>query len=144
MLDVQRQRQIGRKQEILFTRRILIAHLAVGWLIPALLLFHHLFFLSAAATAWLLITLGLIVGVTTAQDWCRLALGLSFVALAVTGFGVINFHPEAVTDPETVTLTRRLLPIWGGIASIAYGAAGVILIASVKVRKAVGLGFTLW
>ena len=50
MLNVQRVRHQARKAEITFTRKVLIVHIAVGWLVPALLLFHHLFFCSAAAT----------------------------------------------------------------------------------------------
>ena len=144
MLDVQRERHFARRTEIAFTRKVLGAHIALGWLIPALLTFHELFFLGAAAALWLLCTFGLIVGVTTSQDWCRLTLGLLFVLFSIVGTCVLAFHIPDIQATHQGMLTIRFLPVWGVIANGAYLIGGGMLIASSRIRKAVSIGFTLW
>ena len=144
MLDVQRNRGNPLLHEVIFTRKLMWVHMIAGAAVIALLLFHELFGWFGAALAWYLVTLGAMVGFMNEFRWCQWILAALFAAIAATGIYFTNSVFPSLTPPKAPLVPHSLLPIWVGMANLAYGVGCLLMLFSSKVRRAGLVGFTLW
>lgn len=144
MLDVQRNRAAILRDEVHFTRRILIAHLLCGISVVALFISHGLLLWAVAAALWYILTILPLLGMMSANSFCRHLLGLMFLLFSATGvFFLTQIAPTLNTENEAL-IPRDFLPFWLGTLNLLYAVAGVCLMLHRKVRKAVTIGFSLW
>ena len=145
MLDLQRQRYTPRHYaDIDFARVFIVAHLALGMLTAVLLMFHELFLASLNVVLWYLLSLGLIFGMLTHRQWCRIFLGLSFLLGAVFGLFYLMWVAPTLSPATTPLLPLALLPFWLSAFAFAYAAGGLVMIISLRMQRATTHGFTLW
>lgn len=144
MLDQQRDKYRPVTEKRTFARNFVIVHLAGGAVIPALLLFHELFAVSAGVLLWYLLSLGLVFGMMRRMEWCRPVLALFFLVLgAAAAVFVTRIVPNLALDHEPM-LSRGSLPLWGAAVTVIYLVGGVVAFASTRLKRATALGFSLW
>lgn len=144
MLDAQRYKHAILREEIHFTRKLLIGHITVGLCVIALLAGHGVMLWALAAAIWYLISLLPLAGMMSATEVCRYLLGLLFLLFSATGvFFLAQIVPELNLDDPPL-LPAGFLPFWLGTLNLLYAIAGVCLMVNRKVRKAATIGFTLW
>jgi len=144
MLEIQRHRRTRSREEVHFTRRLLHAHLGIGPVVVALLLFHELFLWSLGVTGWYLLTLLFLSGMLSARNWCRSALALMFISFTVIGVYFLAQVAPHLRPENPPLLAHTLLPYWLGMLDILYSIAALCVLVNPQVRKASTLGFTLW
>lgn len=144
MLDSQRQRASILRDEVHFTRRLLISHLLVGFVAVALLASHGLFRWALAAGIWYLVSIFPLIGMLSAYKSCRHTLGLLFLLFSFAGVFVLTQVRPTLTSFEDYLLPPALLPLWLGVTNILYFLGGLCLILNRKIRRSVTIGFTLW
>ncbi len=144
MLDVQRNRAAILRDEVHFTRRILLAHLLIGISVVALIFGHGLLLWAVAAALWYILTILPLVGMMSANGACRHILGLMFLCFSLCGVFFLTQVAPTLSTEQDPWLTRDILPFWLGMLNLLYAVAGVCLILHQKVRRAVAIGFSLW
>jgi predicted membrane channel-forming protein YqfA (hemolysin III family) len=144
MLDIQRYRGTAYRDEVVFARQVLITHLILGAIIIALFLLHELFMWFALSLAWYLVSLYAMLGYLNERPWCRWVLAGLFVLLAVTGVYFANQVFPALKAHEAPIIPHNLIPIWIGMANLAYATGAMVVLFSSKMRRAADAGFTLW
>lgn len=144
MLDVQRHRPNSPNEHRTFARNIIIGHLAFGLLIPILLLFHKLYMASFVVILWYLISIALVAGMMSSYEGCRPALAVLFWAIAIGGALYLREPLPALKDGISPILPRTFFPLWCVAANILYFSAGILLLKSVRVKRATAIGFALW
>jgi len=146
MLDQQRQRSSVQNQANAFLARVvIITHLCIGVCAGGALIFHEQFSAVMAEVIWYLLSIGLIVGMCNFLQWCRITLGLWFLAGAIAAFIFIAFlpPPPASSMPQP-PLSLKLMPFWLSTLALGYVAAGIVLMLSSRIERATARGFTLW
>lgn len=144
MLDVQRYRGKPCLQEIIFTRKVMWAHMITGAVVITLLLFHELFGWFGGALGWYLFTLGAMVGFMNESRWCQWLLAALFATIAGTGIYFTNNVFPGLEPPKAPLVPHTLLPIWVGMTNLTYGVGCLLMLFSSKIRRAGLVGFTLW
>lgn len=145
MLDIQRSRAAILKTEVVFTRRILAAHLMLGFAIVVFMLAHGLWVWSAGAALWYLLSILPVRGMMSASDFSRHVLGALFLLFSVSGVVFLTqTFPGLASGEEPGLLPLGLLPFWLGFLNLVYAVAGFCMILHRYVGKAVRIGFTLW
>ncbi len=145
MLDLQRQRYSPRHHaDISFTRVLIATHLFLGLLAAVLLMFHELFSTSLMVAFWYLISLGLIFGVLTHRQWCRILLGLTFFGGSALGLFYLMWLAPSLAPEHSPVLSLKLLPFWLSTFAFAYAAGGMVILISSRIQRATTYGFTLW
>jgi hypothetical protein len=144
MLDVQRNRAAILREEVHFTRRILIAHLLTGLGVLALLAGHGVFFWALGAGLWYMLTIPPLLGMGAGNTYCRHLLGLLFLIFSVTGVMFLTHVVPNLNPNDEGLISTRGLPFWLGSLNLLYAVAGFCLMMHRKVRKAVTIGFSLW
>ena len=144
MLDIQRQRVGLLKEDVYFTRRILIAHLSVGVVIVVLLTAHGVMSWAVAASLWFLLTIMPMHGMMRAQACCRHLLGVLFLLFSALGVYFLTQVEPSLNEDQFSLVPAGLLPFWLGTLNILYAVAGACLIGNRKVRRATTIGFSLW
>ncbi len=144
MLDAQRYKGSTLRLEVHFTRVILWTHLALGILVVLLLLLHEVFGWAACAAGWYLASVMMVGGLILGYSACRWALGASFLIFALTGAIFLAQVLPGLNPDTPPLLPHALLRIWLGLANLAYAAGGILMLRSVRIRKAAGIGFKLW
>ncbi len=146
MLDLQRQRSsIQNRDNPRLVRSILIGHLIIGAGASGVFIFHERFSAALMTATWYLLSIGFIVGMCKFLQWCRVTLGLWFIAGAIVSMTYLAFLPPA--PEETLTpppLSIKLMPFWLSTVALGYVAGGLALLLSSRVQKATAKGFTLW
>ena len=144
MLDVQRHRPNSPSEHRAFAKNVILGHLAFGLLIPILLLFHKLYLASFVVMLWYLISIALVAGMMSSYESCRPALAFLFWAIAIGGALYLREPlPELKTGIDPI-LPRTLFPLWCVAANILYFFAGIVLLKSVRLKRATAIGFALW
>ncbi|GEP42642.1 hypothetical protein [Brevifollis gellanilyticus] len=143
MLDAQRYKGNTLRLEVHFTRVVLWTHLALGTLVVLLLLLHEVFGWAAIAAGWYFVTVMLVGGLITGHSACRWALGVCFLLFAVTGVFFLSQVMPGLKPEHPPLLPHSVLRIWLGLANLAYAAGGILMLGSVRIRKAAGIGFKL-
>lgn len=144
MLDAQRQRAAILRDEVCFTRRILIAHLILGFLVATLLAAHGVLLWALGTGLWYLLTIIPLQGMMSASACCRHILGTLFLGFSGLGiFFLTQVEPTLVSDRASL-IPPEILPFWLGGLNLLYALAGACLIMHRKVKKAVSIGFSLW
>lgn len=144
MLDVQRNRISFLREEVHFTRKLLISHLLVAIFIVGLFVAHGVYFWALGATLWYLLTILPIKGMMAASSGCRHVLGLMFLLFSALGVFFLTQVEPTVGQESYNLLPTSILPFWLGALNLLYAIAGVYLMMNRKVRKAVAIGFSLW
>lgn len=144
MLDVQRHRGNPCLQEVIFTRQLMWAHMIAGAAVIALLLFHELFGWFGSALGWYLVTLAAMVGFMNEFQWCRWVMAGLFAFISASGLYFTNSVFPGLVPPKAPLVPHTLLPVWVGMANLAYGTGCLLMLFSSKVRRAGVVGFTLW
>lgn len=145
MLNVQRYRgEAHLEHEIQYTRKWMWLHMVLGGVVTTLFLFHEMFLWFAGAAVWYAVTLVVMYGFMIEHQICRVMLALLYLGAAVTGVFFINrIYP--LTEPPRVTLIpHSFLPIWLGLASMAYAVNAFVLLFNSRIRRAGDVGFSLW
>lgn len=146
MLDLQRQRSsMQNRDNARLARAVLAGHLIVGASAAGLFTFHERFTAALVTTVWYLLSIGLIVGMCRFLQWCRVTLGLWFIAGAAVSMAYLAYEPP---QPETLTpappISIKLLPFWLSTAALGYMAGGLTTLLSSRVQRATAKGFALW
>lgn len=144
MLDVQRNRAAILRNEVYFTRRILIAHLLLGVFMVLLMAGHGVYFWAWGAGLWYLLTILPLKGMMSSNEGCRHILGLLFLLFSIAGVFFLTQVEPSLKDDAPALLPYQLMPFWLGTLNLLYAIAGVCLMMHRKVRKAVAIGFSLW
>ncbi len=146
MLDQQRQRSsMQSRDNARLARAVLVGHLMVGASAAGLFTFHERFTAALVTTVWYLLSIGFIVGMCKFLQWCRVTLGLWFIAAAVIAMAYLAYEPpqsEALTPAPPISI--KLLPFWLSTAALGYMAGGLTLLLSSRVQRATSKGFALW
>lgn len=144
MLNSQRERHPKHQSDLIFTRRLLRAHMAVGW-IPALLLFlHNQAFLSSAAMIWWLASLVMVPPIKSGRDFARAGLGYFCLAGVAGSLYLLTQSPGALPPSKPAFLAHDWLPLWAGMMAAFYLILGLMLFYNKRVKKAVIRGFYRW
>ena len=143
MLDIQRQRHAPNAGNIQFTRRILWMQIALLMLVSGLLTFHGLFPHALICLLALMLAALLIVDMQGACDWCRLVLALLSLMAGIACMLLARFPPEAAPG-DGGSVTVKLIPIWAGLAGLAFPSLSACLLFSSEVRYTSKRLFTLW
>ena len=144
MLDLQRDKYRPMTEKRTFARNFVLVHLVVGAVIPALLLFHELFAISAGVLLWYLLSVVLVAGMMRCLEWCRPVLALMFLLLGVSAAVFITrINPTLTLDHEPM-LSRGSLPLWGAVVTVGYLMGGIVALTSNRLKRATTLGFSLW
>ncbi len=144
MLNVQRERHTQHRSEIQFSRRLLRAHVALGWLPAALLLLHGLFFHCAVAATWYLLSLILVPLMKSGRDFARTGLGALFLAGFCGCLLLISRFPTVLPPASPPPLGHHLLPHWAGVFGAFYLILGLVFFLNRTVKKVVARGFDRW
>lgn len=144
MLDVQRNRAAILREEVYFTRRILIAHLLTGLGVLGLMAGHGIFFWALGAALWYLLTIPPLLGMSSGNGYCRHLLGLLFLTFSVIGVIFLTHVAPNLNPNDEGLISSRMIPFWLGSLNLLYAIAGACLMMHKKVRKAVAIGFSLW
>ncbi|TDU73195.1 hypothetical protein EI77_01663 [Prosthecobacter fusiformis] len=144
MLDAQRYRAGNLRDEVHFTRRILIGHLLVGVSVAGLMVAHGVYQWGISTVLWYLLTILPMKGMMAADNRCRHLLGGMFLLYGITGGYYLTWVVPTLRDLDQALLPASLLPLWMGTMNLMYAVAGVCLMINRKVRRAVTVGFSLW
>ncbi len=144
MLDVQRNRAAILRDEVYFTRRILIAHLAMGFGVLVLMAGHGILFWALGVALWYMLTIPPLLGMGAGNSYCRHLLGLLFLIFSVTGVIFLTQVAPNLDPNDEGLISVRMIPFWLGSVNLLYAIAGFCLMIHRKVRKAVTIGFSLW
>ena len=140
MLDVQKERVLSNRSEVQFARKVVVTLAATGWIAPALLMFHGMFFWGILLILWFLLAVSLMPSFKGGQDWARVTLGSLCVIGAALG-GLAASHGNTLFMPGAdPLLEHESLPKWSCVWCAGIMVIGVTLLASRRVRKAT----TLW
>lgn len=125
-------------------RTVIIGHLFSGAVASGLLIFHERFTAALAASAWYVLSIGLIVGMCRMFQWCRVLLAVWFAAGAAAAFVYLAWQPPPPVEPGLQpTLSVKLMPFWLSTLALGYLASGFILVISSRIFRATEKGFTL-
>lgn len=145
MLDVQRNRAAILKTEVVFTRRILTAHLLLGLVVVVFMLAHALWVWAAGAALWYLVSILPVRGMMSASGFARHVLGCLFLLFCFCGvLFLTQVYPAIAAQEMPGLLPFGLLPFWLGSLNLIYAVAGLCLMMHKYVGKAVRIGFSLW
>lgn len=144
MLDVQRYRGAVYRDEVQFTRKVMWVHLVFGALVTAMFLFHELFWWFGGSMIWYTVSLTVMYGFMSERRGCRLLLATVFLAGAMAGLYFINRVFPGTEAPRGPLVPHAFIPIWIGLANLVYGVGTLLLLFSIKIRRAGSVGFTLW
>ncbi|MBE7495732.1 MAG: hypothetical protein HS117_12345 [Verrucomicrobiaceae bacterium] len=144
MLDAQRNRGAIYREEILFARKLLWCHMIGGAAILALLLFHELFAWFGGALVWYAATVFTMLGFMNEQRCCRWLLGGLFAVLASSGIYFTTTVFPGLEPVKAPLIPHSFLPVWVGMANLAYAGGTVMMLFSNRIRKAGSVGFSLW
>lgn len=144
MLNSQRERHFRHQSDLLFARRLLRLHVALGWVPALLLLLHDLLFQSSAAMVWWLCSLVMVPVIKGGRDVARVGLGW-FYLLGAAGCGWLLVVTAALPVPDTAPrLGRDWLPVWASVVAVFYLTLGLIFLRNARLKKAVTRGFYRW
>lgn len=144
MLDVQRYRSDAYREEVLFSRRIILGVLITGAAVITLLLFHELFWWFGGVLAWYGAVVMAMLGYMSSLNWCRWCLALLFAVATLTGLYFTTTVFPVIEPPKAPIVPHTLIPIWVGLANLIFGVMAILMLFSSKIRKAGDVGFTLW
>lgn len=145
MLDLQRQKFASRSNPgTVFTRALILSHIALGPLAAIAMLFHERFAMAVVAALWFLITVGLIAGMKNHLQWCRIFLALVFGAAALDSLGYLMWVAPSLHPEEAPALSLKIMPFWLSIWAMMYAAGSVLLLVSKRIERATMRGFELW
>lgn len=145
MLNVQRYRgEAHLEREIQYTRKWMWLHLVLGGVVTTLFLFHEMFSWSMGAAAWYALSLMVMYGFMIEHQICRVILALLFICGALTGVFFINRVYPLTEPPRLTLLPHSFLPIWLGLACMAYMVTAFVLLFNTRIRRAGEVGFSLW
>ena len=145
MLDLQRQKYASRTNPgILFTRAVVFVHFACGSLAAVAMVFHERFAMAALAALWFLITVGLVSGMKSHHQWCRVCLAVAFELAAAHAFVYLIWVAPALAPETPPLLSLKILPFWLSIWAFAYVAGGLLLLVSKRIERTTMRGFELW
>ena len=145
MLDLQRQRFASRSNPgTVFTRAVVLAHLAAGLLAAILLLFHERFLMALVAALWFLVTVGLVAGMMNHLQWCRIWLAILFGVAAASCVVYLIWVVPALTPDYDPVLSLKIMPFWLSVWSMVYGVGSGLLLVSKRIERATMRGFELW
>ncbi len=144
MLDVQRTRGLKHREEIDFTRKLMWGHMILGAVVSTLFLFHELFQWFAGALVWYAASLAVMYGFMCQRAVCRWLLALVFLMATFAGLYFINrIYPGSV-PPRVTLLPHSIIPLWMGLANLAYGIGALLMLFNPRIRRAGQTGFMLW
>ena len=144
MLNVQRSRGNKHLKEIDFTRRIMWMHLIIGGVVTALFLFHEVFAWFAGSMAWYGVSLAVMFGFMNEKSFCRWLLALVFLAGAGAGLYFISQVYPGLQVQALALVPHRFIPLWLGLANLAYGSGTLLMLFDSRIRRAGEVGFILW
>ncbi len=144
MLDSQRSRYTESRTDIQFARQLLRVHAATGWLPAPLLALHGLFFQSALAMTWFVVSLFFVPLMKSGRDFARLGLAWFFLAGSTCGLilatQISNLRPPDIQP----WLNREWVPLWLTALSLIHLLLAWMLFSNQRVKKAVNRGFNQW
>lgn len=145
MLNVQRYRgEAHLEREIQYTRKWMWLHMILGGVVTTLFLFHEMFNWSVGTAVWYALSLLVMYGFMIEHQVCRVLLAVLYLGAAGAGVFFINrIYP--LTEPPRMTLIpHSFLPIWLGLACMAYVTNAFVLLFNSRIRRAGTVGFSLW
>ncbi len=144
MLDAQRYRGAVLREEVYFTRKLMVTHIAMAIVTAALFFSHGYLTWGLLASVWFALSLLFISGMTHGRQGSRVGLALFFFLYSAAGlFFLLWYQHEYVPKWESI-LPTSLAPLWLGMLNLAYLAGGLTLLINIRCRKAVSIGFSLW
>ena len=145
MLDLQRQKYASRTNPgTLFTRAVILVHLACGPLAAVVMVFHERFLMAVVAALWFLITVGLVAGMKNHLQWCRVMLAVMFETAALHSLGYLVWVVPAIQPETPPMLSLKVLPFWLSVWALLYVTGGMLLLMSKRIERATMRGFELW
>lgn len=144
MLDVQRYRGDAFREEVIFSRKVMLVHLVTGAVVITLLLFHELFGWFGGVLAWYGAVVMAMLGYMSSMNWCRWVLALLFVIATATGLYFTTSVFPTLQAPKAPIVPQTLIPIWVGLMNLIFGVCAILMLFSGKIRRAGVVGFTLW
>lgn len=145
MLNVQRYRgEAHLEHEIQYTRKWMWLHMVLGGVVTTLFLFHEMFDWFAGAAAWYALTLLVMYGFMIEHQICRVLLAILYFGGAAAGVFFINRIFPLTAPPRATLIPHSFLPIWLGLACMAYVVGAFVLLFNSRIRRAGSVGFSLW
>ncbi|MCP5557078.1 MAG: hypothetical protein H7A55_04950 [Verrucomicrobiaceae bacterium] len=130
MLNVQRTRHSQEQEEVQLPRIVMMTYLAAGWTVPVLyfLLKRHE---AGGLTAFAFISSAAgIAGLCTGRQWCRFAIGIVWLAVAIHGvFFVLHILPTLPTT-ETSLVPPGFSKFWLGLTNLGGFVGGLMVLFS--------------
>ncbi len=143
MLNVQRSRGVRHREEINFTRKLMWAHMMMGAVVVAMFLFYEIFGWFAGSALWYAVSLVVMDGFMNNRKFGRVLLALVFAAGAGAGIFFLGRIFPSIDWPQRTLLPPAAIPLWVGMASLAYLIGAMFLLCDARVRRAGQEGFTL-
>ena len=145
MLDLQRQRFASRTNPgTVFTRVVVLVHLACGPLAAVVMLFHERFLMAVLGSLWFLVTVGLVAGMKNHLQWCRICLAIAFGLAALDAMGYLMWIVPAIPLDNKPVLSLKIMPFWLSIWAMLYATGCGLLLVSKRIERATMRGFELW
>ena len=139
MLDVQKERVFSNRPEVQFTKKTVATLAYTGWIAPALLMFHQMFFWGTLMILWFLLIVSLMPSFKSGQNWARVVLGSLCLIGAAVGVLSATYGNTLFTPGAHPLIAHTALPKWSSLWSAAIFIIGVTLLGSRRVKKASSL-----
>jgi hypothetical protein len=144
MLNVQRTRHSHEQEEVQLPRIVLLTYLAAGWTAPVLYFLLESYKAAAFSTSAFIVSAVAICGVCAAHSWCRIILGIVWLATSLLGvIYVLHILPAIPTHSATL-VPPGFAKFWLGLTNLGSFVAAMIVLIHPKMRKAARQGFKLW
>lgn len=143
MLDAQRFKATNFREDVRFTRILLWSHIGLGITVMLLMLLHEIFGWAAGVAGWYVVTMVLMRGMSSASGPCRQMMGAAFLIFALCGIYFLGQVLPHLKNESAPLVSRAALPFWLGLTNIVYAAGGVVILTSVKVKKACSVYFSM-
>ncbi len=144
MLDAQRFKATNFREDVRFTRILLWSHIGLGITVMLLMLLHEIFGWAAGVAGWYLVTMVLTRGMRSASGPYRQMMGAAFLIFALFGIYFLGQVLPHLKPENAPLVSHAALPFWLGLTNIVYAAGGVLILTSLRVKKACSVYFSMW
>ena len=144
MLDAQRFKATNFREDVRFTRILLWSHIGLGITAILMMLLHEIFGWAAGVAGWYLVTMVLSRGMRSASGPWRQMMGAAFLIFALSGIYFLGQVLPHLKPANAPLVSHAALPFWLGLTNIVYASGGVLILTSLRVKKACSVYFSMW